>query len=352
MLNRIRQWLCPDLAIDLGTANTLIAVQGSGLILNEPSVVALEKGSRRILGRGTAVGKLARQMMGRTPDSITAVRPLKDGVIQDFELCESMLSYFIRKAAPQRRGLRPRIVIAVPGGISPVEKRAVFNSAERAGAGRIYLIDEARAASIGAGLPISEPMASMVCDIGGGTTEVAVLSLGEVISGQSIKTAGDEFDQAIVEYLRQRYSLRIGTTSAEQLKLAIGSAFPLESELTAEVRGLDTVGGIPRKATVTSEEVREALRGPLDTILAAIRGVIERCDPELVADLSDNGLVLIGGGGLLRGLNRLMEQQLGLPVQVTDDPLSTVARGTAICLEHLEQWRRLPGDGLGGVTAA
>ncbi|MFV0443862.1 MAG: rod shape-determining protein [Planctomycetaceae bacterium] len=339
MLQRLRQWLCPDLAIDLGTANTLIAVQGSGIVLDEPSVVALEKGSRRILGRGTAVGKLARQMMGRTPDSISAVRPLRDGVIQDFELCESMLAYFIRKASPQRRGLRPRIVIAVPGGITPVEKRAVFNSAERAGAGRIYLIDEARAASIGAGLPISEPMASMVCDIGGGTAEIAVLSLGEVISGQSVKVAGDEFDQAIVDYLRQRFSLRIGLASAEQLKLAIGSAFPLDTELTAEVRGLDTIGGIPRKATITSEEVREALRTPLDMILAAVRGTIERCDPELVADLSDNGLMLTGGGALLRGLDRLMQEQLGLPVQVADDPLTTVARGTAICLEHLESWR-------------
>ncbi len=339
MLNRLRQWLCPDLAIDLGTANTLVAVQGVGIVLDEPSVVALEKGSRRILGRGTAVGKLARQMIGRTPESITAVRPLKEGVIQDFELCEAMLAYFIRKASPQRRGLRPRMVIAVPGGITPVEKRAVFNSAERAGAGRIYLIDEARAASIGAGLPISEPMASMVCDIGGGTTEIAVFSLGEIISGQSLKVAGDDFDQAIVEYLRQRFSLRIGLPSAEQLKISIGSAYPLETELTAEVRGLDTIAGIPRKATITSEEVREALRGPLDAILEAVRSVIERCDPELVADLSDNGLMLTGGGALLRGLDSLMREQLGLPVQVADEPLTTVARGTAICLEHLEQWR-------------
>lgn len=349
MLTRLRQWLCPDLAIDLGTANTLVAVQGAGIVLDEPSVVALEKGSRRILGRGTAVGKLARQMIGRTPESITAVRPLKEGVIQDFELCEAMLAYFIRKASPQRRGLRPRMVIAVPGGITPVEKRAVFNSAERAGAGRIYLIDEARAASIGAGLPISEPMASMVCDIGGGTTEIAVFSLGEIISGQSLKVAGDDFDQAIVEYLRQRFSLRIGLPSAEQLKINIGSAYPLETELTAEVRGLDTVAGIPRKATITSEEVREALRGPLDAILEAVRSVIERCDPELVADLSDNGLVLTGGGALLRGLDSLMREQLGLPVQAADEPLSTVARGTAICLEHLEQWREHLESDWGGV---
>jgi rod shape-determining protein MreB len=339
MLNRLRQWICPDLAIDLGTANTLVAVHGEGIVLDEPSVVALEKGSRRILGRGTAVGKLARQMLGRTPDSITAVRPLKDGVIQDFELCEAMLNYFIRKASPRRHGLKPRIVIAVPAGISPVEKRAVFNSAERAGAGRVYLIEEARAASIGAGLPISEPLASMICDIGGGTTEIAIFSLGEIVSGQSIRVAGDDFDQAIVEYLRQHFSLRIGLQSAEQLKLSIGSAYPLETELTAEVRGLDTIGGIPRKATITSEEVREALKGPLEQIIEGVRTVIERCDPEMVADLSDNGLVLAGGGALLRGLDALMREQLGVPVRIADEPLTTVARGSAICLEHLDQWR-------------
>lgn len=339
MLNRLRQWICPDLAIDLGTANTLVAVHGDGVVLDEPSVVALEKGSRRILGRGAAVGKLARQMLGRTPDSITAVRPLKDGVIQDFELCEAMLSYFIRKASPRRHGLKPRIVIAVPAGITPVEKRAVFNSAERAGAGRVYLIEEARAASIGAGLPISEPLASMVCDIGGGTTEIAVFSLGEIVSGQSIKVAGDEFDQAIVEYLRQHFSLRIGAPSAEQLKISIGSASPLETELTAEVRGLDTIGGVPRKATVTSEEVREALKGTLETIIEGVRMVIERCDPEMVGDLSDTGLVLTGGGALLRGLDALMREQLGIPVRVADEPLTTVARGSAICLEHLDHWR-------------
>lgn len=339
MLNRLRQWVCPDLAIDLGTANTLVAVNGDGIVLDEPSVVALEKGSRRILGRGTAVGKLARQMLGRTPDSITAVRPLRDGVIQDFELCEAMLQYFIRKALPRRHGLKPRILVAVPAGISPVEKRAVFNSAERAGAGRVYLIDEARAAGIGAGLPISEPMASMICDIGGGTTEIAIFSLGEIVSGQSIRVAGDDFDQAIVEYLRAHFSLRIGLQSAEQLKLSIGSAYPLETELTAEVRGLDTIGGVPRKATITSEEVREALHSPLEQIIEGVRTVIERCDPEMVADLSDNGLVLAGGGALLRGLDSLMREQLGVPVRIADDALTTVARGTAICLEHLDHWR-------------
>lgn len=331
--------MCPDLGIDLGTANTLVAIQGEGIVIDEPSVVALQKGTRQVLGRGTAVGKLAKQMLGRTPDSITAVRPLKDGVITDFELCEAMLQYFIRKAARQSRGLRPRVVIAVPGGITPVEKRAVFNSAERAGAGRVYLIEESKAASIGAGLPISEPMASMVCDIGGGTSEVAVLSLGQIVSGQSCRVAGDEMDEAIMEYLKQQFSLRIGDQTAEQVKMEIGSAYPLERELTCEVRGLDTISGVPRKAIVTSEEIRDALREPVEAILACVKSVIERCDPELVADLADNGLVLTGGGALLRGLDRLMNEQLGIPVRVADDPLTTVARGTAICLEHLNQWR-------------
>ncbi|MBW3543336.1 MAG: rod shape-determining protein [Planctomycetes bacterium] len=339
MLSRLRRWLCPDLAIDLGTANTLVAVQGEGVWIDEPSVVALERGTRRVLGRGTAVGKLARQMLGRTPDSITAVRPLKDGVITDFALCEAMLRYFIRKAGRGRRGWKPRCVIAVPGGITPVEKRAVFNSAERAGAGRVYLIDEAKAAGIGAGLPISEPLASMVCDIGGGTTEVAVLSLGDIVVGRSIRTAGDELDEAIVEYMKQHFSLKIGEQTAEQLKIKVGSAFPLEQELTADVSGLDCVSGVPRKAVVTSEEIREALRGPLEAILNCIKSTIENTKPELVADLADQGLVLTGGGALLRNLDLLLNEQLGIPVRVDEDPLRTVARGTAICVEHLAQWR-------------
>ena len=339
MFNRLRRWIRPDLAIDLGTANTLVAVHGDGIVVDEPSVVALQKGGRRVLGRGTAVGKLARQMLGRTPDSITAVRPLKNGVITDFELCEAMLKYFIRKATRHSRGLRPRVVIAVPGDITPVERRAVFNSAERAGAGRIYLIEESKAAGIGAGLPISEPMASMICDIGGGTTEVAILSLAEIVASQSIRVAGDEFDEAIVNYMKQHFSLRIGSQTAEQVKLEIGSAFPLEQELTSEVRGLDTISGIPRKAVVTSEEIREALRPPLEDILNCIKNVIEQCKPELVSDIVDTGLVLTGGGALLRGLDRLMNEQLGIPVGVADRPLTTVARGTSICLDHLSQWR-------------
>lgn len=349
MINRLRKWICPDLAIDLGTANTLVAIQGYGIVVNEPSVVALQKGTRRVLGKGTAVGKLARQMLGRTPDSITAVRPLKDGVITDFELCEAMLRYFILKAGRHSRGFRPRVIIAVPGSITPVEKRAVFNSAERAGAGRVYLIEESKAASIGAGLPISEPMASMVCDIGGGTTEVAILSLADIVVSRSVRVAGDELDDAIVEYMKQHYSLRIGAQTAEQLKIALGSAFPLEQELTSEVRGLDTVSGVPRKGIVTSEEIRESLREPVEAILNCVKSVIEHCKPELVSDIVDNGIVLTGGGALLRGLDRLMNEQLGIPVWVAEDPLTTVARGTAICLEHLAQWRDSLDNGDGDV---
>jgi rod shape-determining protein MreB and related proteins len=339
MLRSFRQWIRPDVAIDLGTANTLVAVNGEGIVVNEPSVVALQKGTRRVLGRGTAVGKLARQMVGRTPDSIMAVRPLKDGVITDFELCEAMLSYFLRKATRDGRGLRPRTLIAVPGGITPVEKRAVYNSAERAGAGQVYLIEESKAASIGAGLPISEPLANMICDIGGGTTDVAILSLGGVVAAKSVRVAGDAMDQAIIDYVRQRFSMRIGAPSAEQLKLTIGSAFPQETELTAEVRGLDTISGIPRRSTITSEEVREALHAPLEAILNCIKQAIEQCHPELVADLSDTGLVLTGGGALLRGIDALLREQLGIAVRIAEDPLTTVARGSAICLEHFRQWR-------------
>lgn len=339
MLDRLRTWVVPDLAIDLGTVNTLVSIPGEGVVVDEPSVVALQKGSRRVLGRGTAVGKLAKQMLGRTPDSIEAARPLKDGVITDFELCEAMLKYFIRKAIPRTRGFRPRVVIAVPAGITPVERRAVFNSAERAGAGRIYVISEPKAACIGAGLPIAEPMASMICDIGGGTSEVAVLSLADIVAGTSLKVAGDEMDAAVVEYIKRHFSLKIGVQTAEKLKVEFGSAYPLEQELTAEVRGLDTISGVPRKAMVTSEEIRQALLDPLEKIIAAVKNVIEQCDPELVADLVDNGLVLTGGGALLRGIDSLMNEQLGIPVRVIDDPLTTVARGTAICVEHLSRWR-------------
>ncbi|MCA9087299.1 MAG: rod shape-determining protein [Planctomycetaceae bacterium] len=339
MFSRVRDWLCPDLGIDLGTANTLIAVRGQGIVVDEPSVVALEKGSRRVLGRGTAVGKLARQMMGRTPESITAIQPLRQGVIADFEVCEAMLRYLMQKAAQQRGGMRPRVVIAVPCELTPVEKRVIFNSAERAGAGRIYLIEKVKAASIGAGLPISEPIANMVCDIGSGTTEIAVLSLAEMVASRSLKVAGDEVDNAIVNYVRRKFSLRIGVRSAEQLKIDVGSAYPLDEELHAEVRGLDIMSGIPRKAIISSEEVREAMQEPLGALLEGVRSVIERCAPELIADLAETGLVLCGGTALLRGIDALFREQLGIPVRIDEDPLTTTARGTAICLEHLQHWK-------------
>src|SRR5436309_7382982 len=247
-------------------------------------------------------------MLGRTPDSITAVRPLQDGVITDFELCEAMLRYFIRKAIRRTGGLRPRVVIAIPGSITAVEKRAVFNSAEGAGAGQVFLMPESKAAGIGAVLPLSEPLASMVCDIGGGTTDVAVFSLADIVVGRSIRIAGDEMDEAIVEYLKQHYSLRIGTQTAEQLKIDIGSAYPLDQELTADVGGRDTISGVPRKAIVTSEQIRDALHEPVAAILACIKDVFEQCSPELVADLVDNGIVLTGGGALIRGLDSLMTE--------------------------------------------
>lgn len=348
MLNRLRDWLCPDLGIDLGTVNTLITVRGDGVVLDEPSVVALERESRQILGRGAAIGKLARQMVGRTPGSIEAVHPVRHGVVTDFELCESMLRYFIRKASRQQGGMRPRVILAVPAEITAVEKRALYNSAERAGAGRIYLIDQAKAASIGAGLPISEPLASMVCDIGGGTTEAAVLSLGECVAGRSIRIAGDDMDEAIVDYVRRRYSMRIGKPTAEQLKIDIGSAAPLEAELSAEVRGLDSISGIPRKAILTSEEVREALEDCLWKIVNCLKGTIEQCHPELIGDLADTGLMLTGGGALLRNIDLFLREQLGIPVRIDPEPLTTVARGTAICLEHLQHWhRRFQTEGAG-----
>lgn len=340
MLNRLRDWLCPDLGIDLGTVNTRIALRSEGVVIEEPSVVAVERQSGQILGRGTAIGKLARQMVGRTPDSIQAVHPLRHGVVTDFDLCQSMLRYLIRKAARQGGGMRPRVIVAVPSELTAVEKRAVYNSVERSGAGRIFLIDQAKAASIGAGLPISEPLASMVCDIGGGTTEAAVLSLGEIVASRSVRIAGEDMNEAIIEYLRQRYSLRIGRSTAEQLKLDIGSAAPLDSERSCEVRGLDSISGIPRKAVLTSEEVREALEECLWKVVNCLKATIEQCDPELIGDLAETGLMLTGGGALLRNVDQFLREHLGIPVRVDPEPLTTVARGTAICLEHLGHWQQ------------
>ena len=339
MLKQLLGYLSSDLAVDLGTVNTLISVAGEGLVLDEPSVVAVGRRSGRILSGGCAVGHLAKQMLGRTPESISVVRPLSAGVIADFELCEAMLGYFFRKAQRPGWRLKPRVLVAVPGSITPVEKRAVFNSTHRAGARQVYLLPEAKAAAVGLGLPITEPVASMVCDVGGGTTEVAVLSLGDVVASRSIRTGGDEMDQAVVHYLRRRHNLRIGSAAAERLRIEIGSACPLEEERTEEVRGLDTVSGLPRKATVTSEEVREALSGPLETILDAIKETLDHLTPDLAEDLMDNGLLLCGGGSLTRGIDRFLADETGLPVRVAPEPLSAVAAGALVCLEHLDRWR-------------
>ena len=339
MLGRLLRLLGSDLAIDLGTANTLISVAGEGLVLNEPSIVAVEEGTKRILSGGCAVGHLAKQIQGRTPRSIAVVRPLAGGVIADFELCEAMLRYFIRKTRRQGIGFKPRVLVALPGCVTPVEKRAVYNSTQRAGARQVFVIPEAKAAAIGAGLPITEPLASMICDIGGGTTEVAVLSLGDVVASGSIRVAGDAMDQAIVDYLKRHYSLRVGMAAAEQLRINIGSAHPLVDELSDEVRGVDTISRLPRKSTITSEEVREALATPLLQIVESIKATLDGCSTDLASDLVDNGLTLAGGGSLVRGLDRFLSEQTGLPTRYCGDPLTAVARGTYLCLEHFDRWR-------------
>ncbi|NUQ62901.1 MAG: rod shape-determining protein [Pirellulales bacterium] len=339
MLPRLLGYLSSDLAVDLGTANTLVGLAGEGVVLNEPSVVAVHQRNGRILSGGCAVGQLARQMQGRTPESITVVRPLRDGVITDFELCEAMLRYFFRKVEPRSFRLKPRVLVAVPGSITPVEKRAVFTSTHRAGARQVFLMPEAKAAAIGIGLPVVEPVANMVCDIGGGTTEIAVISMADVVAGQSIRVGGDKMDEAIVDYLRRHYNLRIGPSAAEQLRIDIGSACPLEEELAAEVRGLDAISGLPRRATITSEEIREGLADPLEEIFDAIQRTLDQVSPDLAADLVDSGMALCGGGALLRQLDRFLAQRSGLPVRLAPEPMLAVAKGTLVAMEQLDRWR-------------
>lgn len=341
MLEQLRGFLSPDLAIDLGTANTLIGVAGEGLVVNEPSVVAVTQSESPAVSSGCAIGHVARQMLGRTPESVSVVRPMRDGVITDFELCELMLRYFMRKARRRRWSLRPRVLVAVPGSISPVEKRAVYNSLYRAGAGQVLLIGEAKAAALGVGMPVSEAVASMVCDIGGGTTEVAVLSMTEVVASASVRVGCDAMDAAVVDYLRQRHNLRVGLPMAEWLRIEIGSAAPLDQELTEEVRGVDAVSRLPRRETISSEEVREALAGPLEQIVAAIKTALDQVSPDLAADLVDQGLTLCGGGALARGLDRYLSRQIGMPVRVAAEPLLAVAKGTQMCLENLDRWHNL-----------
>ncbi|MCC7291619.1 MAG: rod shape-determining protein [Phycisphaerales bacterium] len=328
-----------DMGIDLGTCNTLVCIKGEGIVLNEPSVVAVRRGTTQVLQNGNAVGLVAKEMLGKTPGSIVAIRPLKDGVIADFDITEAMLGYFIRKVHGRRAFARPRVVIAIPSGITAVEKRAVYNSAERAGAREVYLLEEPMAAGIGAGLPIGESTGSMIVDIGGGTTEVAIMSLGDIAVCESIRVAGDDLDESVVNYMRRTYNLCIGPQTAEAIKIEIGSVAPQESELTREVRGRDNVSGLPRACTITSEEIRDALREPVDQIIECVIRTLERAEPELSADLVANGIHLAGGGALLRGLDKVVAQATGLDVHIADDPLTCVARGTAVYLENLAQWK-------------
>jgi rod shape-determining protein MreB len=330
-----------DMGIDLGTANTLVCVQGRGIVLSEPSVVAVKKGTNKVLLDGNAVGQTAKEMLGRTPGSIEAIRPLKDGVIADFDITEAMLTFFIRKIHNRRRWFSPRVVIAIPSGITEVEKRAVFNSAERAGARKVYLIEEPRAAGLGAGLPIHEPCGNMIVDIGGGTTEIAVISLADVVVSTSLRVAGDDMDEAIVLHMKKNYNILIGENTAERIKIQIGSAYPLEEEFTMEVKGRDLIAGLPRAVTVSSEEIREALKEPVTQIIDSIRGTLERTGPELSADLVERGMTLCGGGVLLRGLEKLIHEECGLPVHFADDPLTAVARGTGIFLERLDEFKSI-----------
>ena len=327
------------MGIDLGTCNTLVCVRGEGIVLNEPSVVAVRKGTNRVLNNGNAVGFSAKEMLGKTPGSITAVRPLKDGVISDFEITEAMLSYFIRKVSGRGRVIGPRVVIAVPSGITAVEKRAVLESAERAGARRVYLVEEPMAAGIGAGLPIPEPTASMIVDIGGGTTEVAIMSLGDIATCESIRVAGDDLDESIINYMKKNHGLTIGEQTAERIKIEVGSAAPLKKETTVEVRGRDSLKGMPKKVTVKSEEIREAMLEPIDDIIDVVRRTLERAEPELSADLVENGICIAGGGALLRGIDEVISKETGLDVRIAEEPLTCVAKGTQIYLDNLELWK-------------
>ncbi len=339
LLDTISGWFSMDMGIDLGTCNSLVCVRDEGIVLNEPSVVAVRRGTTRVLGNGEAVGLVAREMIGKTPGSITAVRPLRDGVISDFEVTEQMLGGFIRKVHNKRKLVRPRVVIAVPSGITAVERRAVIDSAERAGARKVYLVDEPMAAGIGAGLPITDPTASMIVDIGGGTTEVAIMSLADVESCESIRVGGNNMDEAIIGHLKRAYNLLIGYTSAERVKIEVGSAAPLNEEMTMEVAGRDTISGLPRKILVTSEEIRAALHDPVGTIVDAVTSTLEKAQPELSADLINNGIHICGGGSLLRGMDTVLANATGLEVYRVEDPMSCVARGTSVYLENLELWK-------------
>jgi len=326
-----------DIGIDLGTANTLVFVRGQGIVLNEPSVVAIE----RVSGKVVAIGSAAKEMLGRTPGEIVAIRPLRDGVIADFEITEKLLADFIKRVVRHRYLMKPRIVISVPSGITEVEKRAVRDSAENAGAREVYLIQEPMAAAIGVGLPVNQPSGTMIIDIGGGTSEIAVIALNGIVSNISIRIAGDEMNEAIIMYLRKNYNLLIGELTAEELKIKIGSAFPMEQEMSQEVKGRDLIAGVPKSITLSSVQVREALTEPIDAIVEAVRQSLEQTPPELASDILERGIVLTGGGGLLRGLDKRLREETNLPVYTADDPLTCVARGTGKVLEDMQGYNKV-----------
>jgi rod shape-determining protein MreB len=326
-----------DLAVDLGTANTVVFVRGKGIVLREPSVVAIHNDTKEVL----AVGSEAKQMLGRTPGNIVAIRPMRDGVIANFEVTEAMIKYFIRKVHNRKTLVRPRVVIGVPSGITQVEKRAVRDSAESAGAREVYLMEEPMAAAIGVGLPISSPTGNMIVDIGGGTTEVAVISLSGIVYSRSVRVAGDEMDEAIINYIKRKYNLLIGERTAEEVKIKIGSAYPLEEKQVIEVKGRDLVAGIPKTLIISDEEIREALAESVATIVETVKICLERTPPELAADIVDKGIVMAGGSSLLKGLDLILREETGLPIIIAEDPLSAVALGTGKALDELELLKKV-----------
>lgn len=342
MFKKVLDWFSNDLAIDLGTANTLVySKESRTIIVNEPSVVAVHMGyggEQKVL----AVGNKAKEMLGRTPGSIRAIRPMKDGVIADFEVTQAMLKHFIQKSMKGSKLVKPRIIICIPFGITQVEKRAVKESAEQAGAREVYLIEEPMAAAIGAGLPITDPSGNMIVDIGGGTTEVAVISLGGIVYSKSVRVAGDKFDEAIVNYIKKKYSLLIGERTAEMIKMSIGNAYPFDEEVrTYEVKGRDLIAGAPKTIEVTSDEIREALSDPIAEVIEAIKTSLEKTPPELAADIVDNGIILAGGGSLLANLDVLIKEKTGLPVSLAEDPLTCVVRGSGMALENISLLRQV-----------
>lgn len=340
ILNPIFGWLSNDLAIDLGTANTLVYVRGNGIVLDEPSVVAVRRngrGGNKVL----AVGQEAKMMLGRTPGHIEAIRPMKDGVIADFEVAEAMLRYFIKKANNRRTLIRPRVIACVPSGITQVEKRAVRESAESAGAREVFLIEEPMAAAIGAGLPITEPTSNMVVDIGGGTTEVAVISLAGIVYSKSVRVGGDKMDEAILQYIKSKYNLLIGERSAELIKTTVGNAYRLDEAEQMQIKGRDLATGIPKIIGIDSDEVRQAIIEQIKTIVETVKSALEQTPPELAADIVDNGIVLTGGGALLKGLDKLLREETGLPITITEDPLTTVVLGSGKALDEIDTLREI-----------